>query len=64
MNAQVPSDQMTAEQRKCEDDVGHDWIRHAYEPDTNWGGFMECRLCGWAQADDGDYGSDFDDNYM
>lgn len=55
---------MTPEQRKCDDEVGHNWRHVAYEPDVNYGGFKECELCGWTEADDEDYGSDFDDNYM
>jgi len=55
---------MTQEQQKCEDEVGHDFERFPYEPDVNFGGFKQCKLCGWTEADDGDYGSDFDDNYM
>lgn len=55
---------MTAEQQKCEDEVGHDFEHFPYEYDTNAGGYMQCRLCGWMESDDGfDYGSD-DDNYM
>ena len=60
----IDSSSMTPDQRRCEEETGHDWRRIAYERDTNYGGFMECKLCGWTQADDGDYGSDFDDNYI
>lgn len=56
---------MTAEQQKCEDEVGHDFEHFPYEYDTNAGGYKLCKLCGWTEADDGyDSGSDFDDNYM
>jgi hypothetical protein len=63
---QLPQEQhaMTAEQQKCEDEVGHDFEHFPYEYDTNAGGYKQCSLCGWCEADDGDYGSDFDDNYM
>lgn len=58
------NESMTPEQRKCDEDVGHDWNHFAYEPDTNAGGYMECKLCGFITSDDGfDVGSDFDDNY-
>lgn len=53
---------MTQEQQLCDDEVGHDFEHFHYEPDVNYGGFKQCKLCGWTEADDGDYGSDFDDN--
>lgn len=51
-----PSD-MTAAQLEC-DECGHDWKHFPYEYDTNGGGYMECRLCGWTEADDGGFGGD------
>lgn len=50
---------MTEDQRICEQDIGHDWQKYPYEYETNFGGFMQCKLCGWIQSDDGyDYGLD------
>lgn len=56
---------LTPAQRQCDEDTGHDWNHVAYEPDTNAGGYMECKLCGYTTSDDGfDAGSDFDDNVI
>lgn len=57
--------QMSADELKCDEETGHQWEHFAYEPDTNAGGYMQCRLCGFTTSDDGfDAGSDFDDNYF
>ncbi len=64
MSTELPTSEpvaMTPDQKACDEETGHDWQHHAYEADTNWGGFKECKLCGWTEGDDGDYGSDFDD---
>lgn len=55
---------MTPEQRKCEEEVGHDWRHEPYEYDTNSGGLKQCKLCGWMESDEDYDGGDFDDNYM
>lgn len=56
--------EMTPEQRKCDDEVGHNWEHFPYEDDTNSGGYLECKLCGWCEPDDGYGEGDFDDNYF
>lgn len=52
--------QMTADQQKCDDEVGHDWEHFPYEYDTNSGGYMQCKLCGWCETDEGYYGDDYE----
>lgn len=64
MDAPLTKDQMTPEQAKCDDEVGHDWHHTPYEHDTNSGGYMQCKFCGYTKSDEGfDVGSD-DDNYL
>lgn len=55
--------EMTAEQRKCEEDVGHDFRWYAPEWDTGFTGYGECKLCGRGVPYE-DQGTDLDDNYM
>ena len=45
-------DKETPEQQKCDETVGHRWKKVAYEPDTNSGGYLECRLCGFQVTDE------------
>lgn len=61
MTEQLPKDQiaMNAAQLEC-DECGHDWQHFPYEYDTNGGGYMECRLCGWTEADDGFGGDEYE----
>lgn len=52
--------QMTVDQKACGEETGHDWLHHSYEYDTNYGGFKECRLCGWTESDNDGGGDDFE----
>jgi hypothetical protein len=60
----MTDERITPEQQKCDDEVGHDWEHFAYEPDTNAGGYKQCKLCGYCESDEGYDGGDFDDNYI
>lgn len=63
MSNPCTDERMTPEQQKCDEEVGHDYEHEAYEPDTNAGGFMRCKLCGFTCSDNG-FEDGFDDNYM
>jgi hypothetical protein len=52
---------MTAEQKQCDEETGHDFLWHAPEHDVGFAGYGQCRTCGWEVAYEE---ADYDDNYM
>ena len=60
-SAEPNVEEMTPEQKKCEEEYCHDFEWSAPEHDVGFAGYGECKLCGWTVPYVED---DFDDNYF
>lgn len=49
-NSQPAEPEMTPEQKKCDEDTGHDFDWAVPEPDIGFYGYGQCKECGWVVA--------------